>query len=270
MPKPAIQFTVIDTPTQDLAVTVRGAGSPPGGNQAETREIGTPPLGSADPDDSAGEPPDPVSIFVAAGRLHMFASAAAEPWESTVELSSRASGPATGDVTYRVRLRNVHRGALRVLANLLIARLPELVRMETAKAPGDVLASRLDVTSLEYPLAAGKAPFAVDYEEPARGSRDRSLQIELARPPEHDELETLYSGLATWSQLLLFGGYPYENLDPWQSSAGPDPAFLVDPRTIEQAFPDLFLCDDDCYACVVNWARWLHRAGLPVTQIVLR
>ena len=66
------------------------------------------------------------------------------------------------------------------------------------------------------------------------------------------------------------GGYAADGMMPWQSSVGAEPAFLLDKTTVEQAFPDLFLCDDDCYAGVVNWAQALHRSGCPLTSIVLR
>ncbi|HVT16010.1 MAG TPA: hypothetical protein VHQ90_07505 [Thermoanaerobaculia bacterium] len=157
-----------------------------------------------------------------------------------------------------------------MLANLLIARLPEIVRIETANAPPGHNTSLLDLATLDYPAAPGQLPFPIDREELFRSSRDRFVQIVFARPPEGEALEAVYAGLDAWSQLPLFGGYPDEDTDPWRSSAGPSPAFLLDPYTVEQAFPDLFRCDDDCFACVLNWAIYVHRSVCPVASIVLR
>jgi hypothetical protein len=200
----------------------------------------------------------------------MFVAMSAEPWDSDAELLTRTTQPAKFEVNYRVRLRNVHRGALRVLSNLLVARIPDLVRIETAQVPTNRVGPPLDFARLEYPPAVGKAPFSIEYETPVRNSRNRSIQIAFARSPDSNALETIYSGLSTWSQLPLFGGYPHPGMKPWQSSADPSPPFLLDPQTVEQAFPDLFLCDDDCYACVANWARYVHRSVCPVAGIVFR
>ena len=268
MPEPIVSFAVLDTPTQEIAIHIRGDAA----FFAELSEA----AGQTEPADLRGDDsmadaiPDPVAAFVAAAQLHMFVTPLADPQNSDAELVSRSADPGDASVSYRLRLRNVHRGALRVLANLLVARMPEFIRMDTVKAPSHLIASGLDLKSLEYPSASGHIPFPVDYEMPVRSSRDRFLQIAFARPPQPEVLKMVYSGLATWSQLPLFGAYPRQNMKPWQSSAGPSPAFLFDPYTVEQAFPDIFLCDDDCYACVVNWALYLHRSVWPVARIVLR
>lgn len=265
MPGPNLRFAVVDTPTQELAIVTRGDVTL---RETDERDAAAPAAGGDDP--SAEPIPDPVALFVTAARLHMFPAPSVDPWDSDAELVARRADPALVEVTQRVRLRNVHRGALRVLANLLIARLPEMVRIETATAPPGHDTSLLDLTKLDYPAAPGQLPFRIDRQELLRSSRDRLVQIVFERPPEDEALGAVYAGLDAWSQLPLFGGYPDEGTDPWQSSAGPSPAFLLDPYTVEQAFPDLFLCDDDCFACVVNWAICVHRSVCPVASIVLR
>lgn len=159
-------------------------------------------------------------------------------------------------------------GALKVLVNLLLARAPERASITSARIPEG--APPLLPAALPYPAPALPPPFPVDYQMPIRSSRERFLQLTFAHSPSDAALETVYAGLDAWALLPALGGYPADSMDPQQSAAIPDPAFLLDPCTVELAFPDMFLCDDDCYAAAVNWAHVLHRSVGPVSGLLLR
>jgi hypothetical protein len=253
----ALEFTVFDLKEQEVLVRIRG--------EDVLHFEGA---GPAEGDGPAM--PDPVVAFVAAARLGMLTDPAVAPWLSGAEMTAREVDRASRQETCRVRVWNVAPGALRVLANLLLARTPERAEVKTAQVPQGLSPSLLTLAALHYPPPFRPLPFPVDYEMPDRSSRERFLQIALAGSPRPNELDTIYAGLDVWSRLPLLGGYPADHMKPWQSAAVPDPAFLLDPSTVEQAFPDLFLCDDDCYAAVINWAHSLHHSGCPVAGLLLR
>ncbi len=139
--------------------------------------------------------------------------------------------------------------------------------------PAESAPRPLDLPALRYPAPYHPDPplFPVDYEMPARASRERFLQIAFARSPTEAELSTNNGGLDLWAPLpparRLRG---FDGMAPWHSIAVADPAFLLDPETVELAFPDIFLCDDDGYAAVIDWAHVLHGSVCPVAGVLLR
>jgi hypothetical protein len=46
-----------------------------------------------------------------------------------------------------------------------------------------------------------------------------------------------------------------------------EPAFQLDAWTVEQSFPELFLCDEASFDAVVGYARRLHRRGAMVDRV---
>jgi hypothetical protein len=222
---------------------------------------------------SGGDPrtvPDPVEAFVTAARLGMFPSPVALPWLSGAERMHREVDQTSRRQTSRIRLWNVDRGAFRVLVNLLLARTLERIEIATVRGSEGDRSSGIEWAGLRYPAPYRPLPFPVDYEMPDRSSRERFLQLAFSRNPDTEELERIYAGLDVWSRLPLLGGYPADDMKPGHSAAVADPAFLLDPGTVEVAFPDLFLCDDDCYAAVTNWAHTVHHSVCPVAGLFLR
>jgi hypothetical protein len=216
--------------------------------------------------------PDPVHVFVEAARLGMFASSSAPPWQSGAEMLSKEVDLAKNRLTWHVRLRNVHQGAFRVLTNILSARLLDSISVKTIlpETTERTKSALIDLWHLPYPSPHQPTPFIVDYEMPDRTGRERYLQFILASEPDDSVAEIVFAALDTWTWLLMLGGYPGDNMPPSQSAAAPEPAFMLDPRTIEQAFPDLFLCDDDCYAAVINYAQIVHRSIWPLEFLLIR
>jgi hypothetical protein len=257
VPEAVVEFLVFDLKEQEILVRIQGE------DVLRFEENGP----------AEGDPlvvPDPIGAFVDAARLGMFISGLALSWLSGAEMVDREVDRESLRQTCRIRLWNVDPGAFRVLVNLLLARMLERIEITTERVSEGIHSSGLQLAELRYPAPYSPVPFPVDYEMPDHSGRERFLQIAFARKPEPKELQTIYTGLDVWSRLPLLGGYPADDMKPWQSAAVPDPAFLLDPNTVEQAFPDLFLCDDDCYAAVTNWVHALHHSVCPVAGLLLR
>ena len=253
-----LEFSVLDLADQEIVVVLQGEDVLHlEGNRSDEGEF--PPI------------PDPVATFVEVAKHGMLTSAETPPWLSGAELVDRHLERELRLQTWRVRLRHTDRRAFRVLANLLLARTPEHASISTTTF-GGVAARRLNLGELRYPAPFQTTPptFPVDYEMPSRSSRDRFLQISFVREPEAADLDAICHGLDVWGRLPMLGGYPADDMLPWQSAAVPDGAFLLDPTTVEQAFPDVFRCDDDCYAAVINWAHVVNHSMCPVAGVLLR
>jgi len=255
-PEAALSFDVIRADAQDLVVTMRGA------------DVGRF-LNDGSIDVEAGVP-NPVDAFVRAARLGMFARPDGNLDRSTASVASRQVLPDRSFENDSITVSHVADGAFRVLANMLLSRDLEEVAIRSQFPDTKVVtAERLFLTSLQYP-AHVPPPFLVDYEMPDRTARDRVVQLLFDREPSDECLEAAYSGFDAWTLLLMLGGYPRDDQRPSQSGAIPDKAFLVEPDTIEQAFPDVFLCDEDCFASLVNWVTHVHRSGCPVSKLTIR
>jgi len=259
--EPALDFAVLDRNEQEIVITVTGQDVAQFEGNRQSRPL-----------KNERALPDPVQAFIGAARLGMFTDSSRPPWQSGAELLDTEVELAKSQQTWRVGLRNIDRGAFRVLTNILRARLLDSIAVKTispAVTPGPVSAP-IDLQGLAYPGPHKPTPFVLDYEMPDRMSQNRYLQLNFACEPDNSVAETVFGGLDTWAWLMMLGGYPGDNMHPSQSAAVPEPAFLLDPRTIEHAFPDLFLCDDDCYAAVINYAQILHRSICPLELLLIR
>jgi hypothetical protein len=254
-----LDFAIEDRIEQDLAIEVKGL---------DVRQFSV----NRQEELRTGEAvmPDPVEAFVAAAKLGMFADSSNPPWQSGAEVLGKQADLAEKRQSWRVRLQKVDRGALRVLTNMLRARVLESISVKTVSAAGAPKAALVEPHLLPYPRRSESVPFAVDYEMPDRASRDRYLHFIFRSEPEDAVTEAVFRALESWSCLLTLGGYPDEDMLPSESIADPEPAFLLDPNTIEQAFPNAFICDDDCYAAVINFARIVDRSLCPLETLLLR
>lgn len=202
---------------------------------------------------------DPVAAFARAVTLGMFGEARAELAGQRVEALEQS---------WWLRVEDVDAGALRVLANMLLGRELSSVEMSTASVDGAHPVEKIDPARAPY-RAPASLPFTLEREPPERPSRDRFVQIVFATPPAASLIEEVYGAFDAWDALLLLGGYPAPRRTPRASGAMPDPAFLLDACTVEQAFPDLFLCDEAGFVPLVEWAVRLHRTGALIDRVVV-
>ena len=259
--EPALDFWVVDGSEQELMISVEGE------DVLNFKDN----LAAPPPKDERPLP-DPLQAFVDAARRGMFANSSTPPWQSSAELLGKVVDLQSRKQTWRVLLRSVDRGAYRVLTNMLRARLFDRISVRTnspasVESPDDAL---INLSPLEYPKPYKPIPYALDYEMPDRRSRERYLQVIFASKLDDATAQIVFGALETWTWLMMLGGYPAGDMHPKQSAALPEPAFQLDSHTIEQAFPELFLCDDDCYAAVINWAQILHFFTCPLEQLLLR
>lgn len=217
---------------------------------------------SADPDELVA---DPVEAFISAANLGMLGGAAA-PLARAAILDRRVDLDAATQ-TYRVHIAGVDPGGLRVLANMLLARDLEAVEFHATLALGGAPLEEIALSLSAYPRAPVRLPFALEIEPPERSSRDRFLQLVFAGPPTEALLSEVYNALAIWTRLLLLGGYPDRERSPRASGAFPDVAIQLDAYTIEQAFPDLFLCDEASFAAMAGYALRLHNSGAVIERV---
>jgi len=258
--EPALDFQVMDRNEQEVLISIEGEDV----HNFKDNLQGPPP-------ENELTLPDPVQAFVDAARRGMFTNSTTPPWQSGAELLKKEVDLPASKQTWRVLFRNIDPGAYRVLTNILRARLLNSISMKTispiAAGPDDAL---IDLKGLAYPSPYQPIPFDLNYETPTRSSRDRYVHLIFAAEPDDATAAIVFAALETWTWLMLLGGYPSDDMHPKQSAAVPEPAFLLDPRTIEQPFPDVFLCDDDCYAAVINWAQVLHQFTYPLQVVQLR
>jgi|GEM_PF-3962824 len=258
--EPQLKFDVFDRSEQDIWITVKGEDV----LQFESNR-------QEKPASYEIALPDPVQAFVIAAQHGMFAHPLTEPWTSKAELVRKEVKLAERQQTWLVRLRNIDTGALLVLANMLQARVLDSVEIKSASSDEEGLSVPhfTSISALAFPRIVQQRSFIVDYEMPDRTSRERYLQITFKR--EADEFaDEVYSALENWAKLLMLGGYPGPDMRPYQSAAVAEPAFLLDPNTIQLEFPDLFLCDEECFAAIVNCTRVIDHSICPVETLLIR
>ncbi len=214
--------------------------------------------------------PDPVMTLVAAAERGAFAHPLTEPWTSKIELLGKKVGLAEQKQFWMLRLRKIDMGAILVLANMLQARVLDRVTIRTVSPEGAEpgLPRLTSIAALTFPQIVPRQPFTVDY-APERLSRERSVEIVFTREAA-SFADEVYSALEHWSTILMLGGYPPTGTPSYQSAAVAEPAFLLDPQTVLLEFPDLFLCDENCFAGLVNLTRTLHQTLCPVQTLVIR
>jgi hypothetical protein len=253
---PSLSWQVFDQLPQDLEIEVAG---PDVALFAPNR-----PADDPAPDEAI---PDPVQLFVGAVNQKMFPLLADRRCTSSAWLVDSAADFACVRQVWRLHIEEADLAALRVLANLLAARALDSVEVR-AKASGQP--RRLDPLKLPYPSARANLPYALEREEAIRESRDRLIQIELARPPSDEVYDGLSAVLGLWSNLLLFGGYPPEDLSARESGVFPDGPILLDEVTVQMAFPELFQADEAAFNCMLNHLCCVVQRGTPIVLVRIR
>jgi hypothetical protein len=258
--QPAGEFRVLDRGDQELVVSARGV-------DVELFEPNARP-GVADPDRVM---PDVVALFARCAQLGMFSGPAGPVAEPVAVLGSQLERERRQQ-TWRLRVRELDPRALKVLWNLLAARDLEAFSILTAAPPADAVRGVAPLTSppAAYPLLSSSLSFALEHVVPARRMRDRGIRFFFARAPDDQVLEGYFAALGTWIELLLLGGYPPDGMPARQSGVIPELAFLYDPVTVEQAFPEAFVCHEDAWNAILNWAHHEHRAVCPLEKVEIR
>jgi hypothetical protein len=211
--------------------------------------------------------PDVVQVFCDCANLGVFSGrpqSAARPSSRIVSREVDIEGRVQ---SWRVELREVDPGALRVLLNVLRALDLERIELATAspQAPG---AAALDPRSLPYPGVAESLPFGVEWETPEKSTAPRTLRIVFAREPDDRLVDEACDALQRWSLLMALGGYAPDDREPFDSGALPDVPFQSDAFTVEQSF-EVFVCDEAAFHAVINWARARHGPDFPVEKLVI-
>jgi hypothetical protein len=221
-------------------------------------------------DDPAPEEaiPDPVQLFVGAVNQKMFPRPADRRCTSSAWIVDSAADLPRIRHVWRLHIEEADFGALRVLTNLLTAR--ELDSVTVRAKPSSPQARRLDPFKVAYPAARANLPYAVEREEAIRLSKDRLIQIELSSPPSDEVYDGLSAVLELWSNLMLFGGYPPEDLTPRESGVFPEGPLLLDEVTVQMAFPEVFQSDEAAFNCILNHLFCLAQRGTPIALVRVR
>jgi hypothetical protein len=212
---------------------------------------------------------DPVVIFARAAGLGLLDGAAGEGGgrQPGAAITGTDVDAAASARSWRLRVRDLDPGALRVLGCLLLACDLDAIEMTTIAAEDAAGRDPVDPLLLPFPEPPARPPFRIEIEQPLRSSRDRFVQIGFAAPPSEALVAEVYAAIGVWAELLMTGGYPHPRRTPRTSGALPDPAFLLDERTIEQAFPEVFFCDEASFSAVIAYACRLHARGALIERV---
>jgi hypothetical protein len=224
----------------------------------------------APPDDEAPRP-DLGALIVRAARAGLLGGAGAAPWSAAAKVLDARFDLDERRASWRLLLDGVDPGAYRIIRNLLGAMDLDEAVIATAEIPGTRpdATPRLDLGKLAYPAVFRRLPFRLEVEPPLR-SNNRSVQIVFASRPPDAVADATLAACDLWSELVVRGGYPEDGVHPSRSGAMPDPPFMFDEVTIEQAFPDLFAADDAAFNAIVNHAAAVHHAGVAVSEVLVR
>jgi hypothetical protein len=219
----------------------------------------------------AGDSPafrDAVELFVAAANAGAFGG---QRFPSTHSAARVTAWPQTAGATVNLACRELERGAVRVLANLLRRSLGDAaapVRAIIASGPDDRLAtaSTVGVDALPYPLAPEQTPFDVDIESPERSLDPLHLRLTFADDLSQEDFDSAGEHLRLWIELVGRGAY----LDPDAEPAGvPDASeaeiYLLSSAQIEATLYG-FAADDEAFDGLIGF---LMRVGPALSSRLL-
>lgn len=256
MRAPAIDVRVVRAPLQELRIVASG----PDVLRMTSGEA------AAEDEDAVT---DPVVAFVRAVGLGMMDEDAPEAQRPRAALVGVETSTTQGRRTWRLEAAHLTAGALAVLRNTLSSLDLEAAEIVTAAAPEAPGAPRFDLSDAALPGLPSRLPFPATIEPPERASRDRYAQVVFASPLSLALAREVTAAFGAWNAVMNLGGYPAPGRAPAQSGALPEPAFQLDANTVEQAFPDLFLCDERCFGALLGFARRLHERGDTVEAVLI-
>lgn len=214
--------------------------------------------------------PDVVERWARAAHVGLLGGSFAPPGGCSAVVQSRSFHADKQRQQWIVSLERVDWGALRVLRNLLAAR--ELDGATIWTVPGDAgtPARELDVASIAYPtLPDASLPFAVSRAELVSARRARAVKIAFASAPVDPVVDATIEALDLWAELVVWGGYSAQGMDPRRSGGLPDGALLYDEVTIAQSFTEAFVSDEAAFDGVLSYGLALHRKGVRVAKVTI-
>lgn len=254
-----VSFAVLDTDAQELFVSV----------VADEVLLFEPNAEHIPPKDPDAVFSDPMEIFIEAVNLGMFCGATLEPSLSKGSIIKKKVELEKRKQSWMISLQGVDRGVFLILLNMLRARLPTELIIRTERTRKSIFSSsRLDPNTLRYPGIFGPEPLQLKWEEPV-SSCDRSVHMVFTTEPDDITIQTVYAGFTVWTHLLLLGAYPDTGMPPRKSGAFPNPVFMYDAYTIDQSFQEAFLCHEDAFNAIINWAHIMHTA-CPIDVLNIR
>ncbi len=257
--EPQLSLELLDVAEQDILIAVQGEDVLQ--FEENLRE---------EPSPNTRTLPDPVQLFVRAAQLGMFTNARSDPWQSTAEVLDSKVELDRRRQSWRIRVRNIDPRAGQVLANMLQARLLDriVIKPDYTLGAAQQPTSTPKISEWRFPHPHPSTSVAVDYQPSDRRSRERTVEL-VCKADVSEFAETIFSGLDKWATLLMLGGYPSSDMRPYESVAVAEPAFLLDPHTIQMNFPNIFLCDENCFAALVNYAQIVHHTISPIERLVI-
>jgi hypothetical protein len=237
-----------------LKIHVRGEGV----SEIETNA----PENPSDPDALT---PDPILFLQKCCRMGFFSAANAPSLVFDV-IENRAK-VALQEQHWRIHMSGVKFELLRVFCNVLLGRNFDSIQIESEDSAGNH-SDWLNVPESYAGLTTDQ--FELDYEEPFRAYRDRSVKVHLRDRPSDDQLSRIYEIIELWNGLLLLGAYPPGGCDPKWSGAAPDVASIVEPRLIEQTFPEIFMCNEAAFAPLVFGLSEYQRHEPIIAKVEIR
>jgi hypothetical protein len=211
--------------------------------------------------DDDGVSPDVVSVLAGLANRGMLGNGDA-PWLARASVADVRRDLGAACQQWRLQLEAVDRGALRVLANLLVARGMDAVSVQ-ALPPGESVHSQ----TLPYPPRPAALPFELILEPPPSRHSDRVVQIVFAAPLSEDVASQVVQDLEAWTDAVLLGGYAEDGQAPQSAGGLPDSAYRLDAFSVEQSFMEAFESAEAAFDAVVLYAARLHHTLQRVASV---
>lgn len=212
---------------------------------------------------------DPVAAFVRAITLGMMDGDIPVEQRPHAILMGVETNPAESKRVWLLNATHLMGDSIVVLRNMLASLCLESASIFTTRTTEATGTTFIGINNVGVPAMPRRLPFQVDIDRPERMSRNRYVQLIFASPLSYELAREIANAFDAWIAVLNLGGYPVPERTPADSGALPAPAFQLDELTMEQAFPDLFLCDERCFGAVLGFARRLHERGDAVDAVIL-
>ncbi|MEY1554187.1 hypothetical protein AB3Y40_01005 [Yoonia sp. R2331] len=169
--------------------------------------------------------------------------------------------------TWTIAAQNLHPGAIKLLAHVLIAR--GVTHLAFLQLP-EAIAAPVIPADLPYPPLPKGLRFGVDYKRPQKLGQDRSVEIAFTAPPDDTVLAGTYEMLTLWGQLALLGAYPRRGQSARAAGLVPEVAGLVEPTLVVQPIDIAFACDEAAFAPIITYFHSGAGRAAPLQHIKIR
>jgi hypothetical protein len=260
MVEETLQVAIADLPSQQLELVVQG-------DAARSIVLGQ---AEFDFEDEQERMPDFAAVFAAAANLGFFGDPQFEPSRCRAQIIETASRPEWNALAWLMNIENLPLSALRILLNMSRNNNFERITLRTKRpAEGEFSVTDAELTQTSYPAAFRPLHFEIKYLKTSKSSKDRLARITFVEPPPDRVIESSYRALDVWTNVIAFGGYAKPDQHPTTSGALPELAFLLDDVTIEQSFPEAFLCAEEAFHGLLNWTHCIDKIQ-PVARVEIQ